>query len=213
MSILLVFALSTVTHANTIHVQQLHPAKLPIQAERTAELNTIPTALAGKDGYIGEKQDPLPYNKSSNQSTSLKLARSTVASLANSTTPTVIPILALLYSGASGSKSCRGTLLRSLNLPHPVSQHKQGACYDLPSNARCGLFISDKLDHCEADLFHTLGCLKTSQSYVNTVVFMPEVRPVRALWRSMLVRCGVEASDGVVLDPAVLEDLGIKTGS
>lgn len=46
-------------------------------------------------------------------------------------------------------------------------------------------------------------CLNTTRTYVNTVVFMPEERPVRALW-SILVQCGVEVPDASLIDPGIL---------
>lgn len=208
--IVVVFAVSTTLRADTSELHPLSRAKLPIQLDPTAESSTIPLSMSEKDGYIGEKQDTLPQNKTPNQNSILAPASSTIQSSASAATSSAIPILALLYSGASGPKRCRGTLITSLNLPQPASQHRQGACYDLPSNARCGLFISDRQDHCQADLFNSLGCLNTSQTYVNTVVFMPEIRPVGALWRSMRVRCGVQAPEGVLLDPGVLQNLGIE---
>lgn len=47
---------------------------------------------------------------------------------------------------------------------------------------------------------------------MNTVVFMPEERAVGALWRSMFVRCGVEAKEVGMLDPAILGGLLKKPG-
>lgn len=38
---------------------------------------------------------------------------------------------------------------------------------------------------------------------MNTVVFMPELRPVGALWRSMEVRCGIEVKEVAPIDPSV----------
>lgn len=49
-------------------------------------------------------------------------------------------------------------------------------------------------------------CLNTTKTYVNTVVFMPEERPVGALWRSMYVKCGVEVPEAKMLDPGILGD-------
>jgi hypothetical protein len=48
-------------------------------------------------------------------------------------------------------------------------------------------------------------------TYVNTVVFMPEERPVGALWNSMWVKCGVETPEASLIDPAILGGL-IKPG-
>jgi len=49
-------------------------------------------------------------------------------------------------------------------------------------------------------------CYNTTRTYVNTVVFMPEERPVGALWSSMWVKCGVEVPEAKMLDPSVLGD-------
>lgn len=79
--------------------------------------------------------------------------------------------------------------------------------------ARCGVFFAGKDDHCEAQLFNAAQCLNTTQTYVNTVVFMPEERTVGAYWRSMWVRCGVEAPDAKLLDPSLLSGLLKKPGN
>ncbi|KAF2472401.1 uncharacterized protein BDR25DRAFT_324312 [Lindgomyces ingoldianus] len=122
------------------------------------------------------------------------------------------PILALSYTGSGGPKHCRGELIHELRIPPPASAHKNGSCVDLPTMARCGVFFAGKDDNCEAELFNMPGCLNTTRSYVNTVVFMPEERVVGALWKSMWVRCGIDAPEAGLLDPSVLGDLLVKPG-
>lgn len=118
-----------------------------------------------------------------------------------------LPILALSYAGSSGPKHCRGDLLLKLSLPAPPATNTTGTCIDLPSAARCGVFFADKEAGCETDLFNVEGCINTTSTYVNTVVFMPEERAVGAYWRSMMVRCGVKAPEASLLDPALLSGL------
>ncbi|EUC42529.1 hypothetical protein COCMIDRAFT_39423 [Bipolaris oryzae ATCC 44560] len=115
-----------------------------------------------------------------------------------------LPILALTYSGSGGPKHCRGKLLKKSYFPPPLEKWKNGTCINLPGEARCGVFFSNKGDNCEAQLFNEGDCLNTTSTYINTVVFMPEERPVGALWRSMFVRCGVEVPETKMLDPSIL---------
>ncbi|KAJ6199812.1 hypothetical protein J3E72DRAFT_393303 [Bipolaris maydis] len=115
-----------------------------------------------------------------------------------------IPILALTYSGSGGPKHCRGKLLKKSYFPPPLERWKNGTCINLPSEARCGVFFSNKGDNCEAALFNEGDCLNTTSTYINTVVFMPEERAVGALWKSMWVRCGVEVPETKMLDPSIL---------
>jgi hypothetical protein len=115
-----------------------------------------------------------------------------------------IPIVALSYSGSGGPKHCRGELLQEQSFPPPLEQWKNGTCINLLSEARCGVFFSSKGDNCEAQLFNTRDCYNTSRTYVNTVVFMPEERPVGALWSSMWVKCGVDVPEAKMLDPSIL---------
>lgn len=117
-----------------------------------------------------------------------------------------LPIVALSYSGSGGPKHCRGNLISQMRFPPPLSTWKNGTCVNLPNEARCGLFISSKGDNCEAQLFNMPDCYNTTRTYVNTVVFMPEERPVGALWSSMWVKCGVEVPEAKMLDPSVLGD-------
>ncbi|KAL5113399.1 hypothetical protein ACEQ8H_008722 [Pleosporales sp. CAS-2024a] len=118
-----------------------------------------------------------------------------------------LPIVALSYSGSGGPKHCRGRVIQQMRFPPPLSQWKNGTCVNLPTEARCGIFVSSKGDNCEAQLFSVPDCLNTTSSYVNTVVFMPEERPAGALWRSMFVKCGVHVPDAKLLDPSLLGDM------
>ncbi|KAH7381243.1 hypothetical protein DE146DRAFT_279599 [Phaeosphaeria sp. MPI-PUGE-AT-0046c] len=115
-----------------------------------------------------------------------------------------LPVVALSYSGAGGPKHCRGRVIQQMRFELPLERWKNGTCVDLPSEARCGIFVSSKGDNCEAQLFNMPNCLNTTKTFVNTVVFMPEERPVGALWSSMWVRCGVEVPEAKMIDPAVL---------
>ncbi|PSN75259.1 hypothetical protein BS50DRAFT_512848 [Corynespora cassiicola Philippines] len=123
-----------------------------------------------------------------------------------------VPILALSYESSGGPKHCRGELLQKISFSHPAKKWKNGTCVDLPNDARCGVFYAGKDDNCEAQLFNMPRCYNTSETYVNTVVFMPEERAVGALWRSMYVRCGVEAPEAGILDPSILGALLNKPG-
>ncbi|KAF2870030.1 hypothetical protein BDV95DRAFT_574920 [Massariosphaeria phaeospora] len=120
--------------------------------------------------------------------------------------PPASPILALTYDGPSGPKHCRGALLKNTVFPPPAAQYINGTCIDLPRDARCGVFLAGKGAGCEAQLFNMPACANTTRTFVNTVVFMPEERTVGALWRSMWVRCGIEAKEVAMLDPAILGD-------
>ena len=73
-------------------------------------------------------------------------------------------------------------------------------------------FFADKGDNCEAHLFNMPDCFNSSRTYVNTVVFMPEERPVGGVWNSMLVRCGVDVPPPKILDPSILGDALKKPG-
>ncbi|KAL6709801.1 hypothetical protein ACN47E_000586 [Coniothyrium glycines] len=115
-----------------------------------------------------------------------------------------MPIVALSYAGSGGPKHCRGALVQQKVFAPPLDDWKNGTCINLPSEARCGVFFAGKNDNCEAHLFNMANCYNTSRTYVNTVVFMPEERPVGALWSSMFVRCGVAVPDVKMLDPSIL---------
>ncbi|KAF2756500.1 hypothetical protein EJ05DRAFT_477636 [Pseudovirgaria hyperparasitica] len=108
-----------------------------------------------------------------------------------------IPITALVFDRAPGPKSCRGTLVSSITLTRPSSQHRNGTCYDMHHAAQCGVFVANKADACEARLYSMSGCPETLQeAYVTTVVFGPDRTARGGLWVSILVRCGVEIDEG-----------------
>ncbi|KAI8931614.1 hypothetical protein NX059_011266 [Plenodomus lindquistii] len=147
-----------------------------------------PSASWSADGVLGPKPTPSPS-----------------AIPAPRPPPTLqMPILALTYSGSGGPKHCRGELIEKTLFPPPLGQWKNGTCINLPNEARCGVFFSNKGDNCEAQLFNMANCYNTSRTYVNTVVFMPEERAVGALWSSMFVKCGVEVPEAKMLDPSIL---------
>ncbi|KAF2250386.1 hypothetical protein BU26DRAFT_424670 [Trematosphaeria pertusa] len=154
-----------------------------------------PTPSAVDEGYIGPVESPQTPGPTPRPPPSPQF-----------------PILALSYAGDGGPKHCRGELVQKLSLPPPASSWKSGTCVDLPADARCGVFFAGKDDNCEAQLFNMAGCYNTTETYVNTVVFMPEERAVGAIWRSMYVRCGVDAPAPALIDPAVLGGLLKKPG-
>lgn len=162
-----------------------------------------PTITRTDEGMIGDQETPAPTSSVDEgyiepDPTSHPVARPTPQLVAQ------IPILALSYSGSGGPKHCRGSLLQKISFARPVEQWKNGSCINLPGDARCGVFYSEKGDNCEAQLFSEADCYNTTTTYVNTVVFMPEERPVGALWRSMFVKCGIDVPEAKMLDPAIL---------
>ncbi|KZM27453.1 hypothetical protein ST47_g1410 [Ascochyta rabiei] len=162
------------------------------ESERKALNGTTPAMPQTDEGMIGDQETPAPSPPPP---------------------PPALQILALSYSGSGGPKHCRGSLLQKTAFERPAAQWKDGSCINLPGDARCGVFYAEKGDNCEAQLFNEADCSNTSMSYVNTVVFMPEERPVGALWRSMWVKCGVDVPEAVMLDPAILGGaLGKKPG-
>jgi hypothetical protein len=185
-------------HPETIHIS--------LDASRTP----IPTASIDGEGMIGETKTSQPVQTSNDEGFIGQPSSSITPSptLAPPPPPALqVPILALSYAGSGGPKHCRGDLLQKLSLPPPPTTNTTGTCIDLPSAARCGVFFAGKEAACEADLFNMEGCVNTTSSYVNTVVFMPEERTVGAYWRSMMVRCGVEAPEASLLDPSLLSGL------
>ncbi|KAF1998511.1 hypothetical protein P154DRAFT_546808 [Amniculicola lignicola CBS 123094] len=171
------------------------PAPTPIDEGVIGnELPSESISTSIDEGYIGPLQTliPAPYQ----------------APAANGP----LPILALSYTGSGGPKHCRGSLIQKLNVPPPASDWTNGTCVDLSSEANCGVFIANKDDHCEAQLFNMAGCYNTTRTYVNTVVFMPEERPVGARWSSMFVRCGIVVSEAGLIDPNILGELLVKPG-
>jgi hypothetical protein len=115
-----------------------------------------------------------------------------------------IPIVAMSYSGDGGPKHCRGELLQKYSLPRPAKNWRNGTCVDLPMHAHCGVFYSAKGDNCEAQLFSMERCYNTTETYINTVVFRPEERPVGAVWKSMYIRCGIDVPEPALIDPSIL---------
>jgi hypothetical protein len=179
----------------------------------TYAITLTPTpALTTDDGMIGETKTPAPTPTEDDPGYIGPIeSEAPVAPPPRPLTPQ-FPILALSYSGSGGPKHCRGELIQKLAVPQPASSWKNGTCVDLPADARCGVFFAGKDDNCEAQLFNMPNCYNTSRTYVNTVVFMPEERPVGAMWRSMFVRCGIEAPDAGLIDPAILNGLLKKPG-
>ncbi|KAF2838556.1 hypothetical protein M501DRAFT_1016649 [Patellaria atrata CBS 101060] len=119
--------------------------------------------------------------------------------------PSPLPIIAPLHTGTAGSKSCHGPSLPPLSLSPPGIQHTKPVCYTLPATAECGIFVANKDDRCEARLYSVSNCGGPEQEeegpwYQNTAVFMPEIRPVGGMWRSVSVRCGVvkDVDTGVI---------------
>ncbi|PVH95655.1 hypothetical protein DM02DRAFT_731710 [Periconia macrospinosa] len=169
-----------------------------------SQSTVVPTA--SDEGMIGATPTSRPTQSSMDEYIGPK----------ESATPTPIPapppvpqtpILALSYAGSGGPKHCRGELLQKLEIPQPASNWINGTCVDVPGDAQCGVFFGAKDAACEAQLFNMPACLNTTMTYVNTVVFMPEERPIGARWRSMFVRCGVVAPEAGLIDPAILGGL------
>jgi hypothetical protein len=168
-------------------------------------VTAVPTAMTETlEGMIG--MTPTPQSSASWSAEGVLGPRPTP-------TPSAVPIVALTYSGSGGPKHCRGKLLQKNLFPPPIDKWKNGTCINLPSEARCGLFFSNKGDNCEAQLFNEADCYNTTRTYVNTVVFMPEERAVGALWSSMFVRCGVDVPEAKMLDPSILGGALKKPGS
>jgi hypothetical protein len=165
---------------------------------------TTPMTMT-QEGLIGFDQTPTPSASSSTPSQA-----PAKPSPAPPKAPQM-PILAMSFSGSGGPKHCRGQMIHKMKVAPPAANWKEGACINLPSQARCGVFFAGKDDHCEAQLFNSDNCRNNSMTYVNTVVFMPEERPVGALWNSMWVKCGVETPEASLIDPAILGGL-IKPG-
>jgi len=173
----------------------------------TYAITLTPTpAMTTEEGMIGDTKTPAPTPTEDPGYIGPIESETPVAPPPRPATPQ-LPILALSYSGSGGPKHCRGELLQKLTIPQPASAWKAGTCVDLPADARCGVFFAGKDDNCEAQLFTMPNCYNTSRTYINTVVFMPEERTVGAMWRSMFVRCGVEAPDAGLIDPAILNGL------
>jgi hypothetical protein len=170
---------------------------------------TATSRMSTDEGMIGQTPTPEPSATSIDEGYIGPIETSTSeAPLPTPQTPSSqFPILALSYSGDGGPKHCRGDLLQKMHFPPPASTYKNGTCIDLPAMASCGVFFAGKDDNCEAQLFNMNGCMNTTETFVNTVVFMPEERAVGALWRSMYVRCGIDAPEAAILDPDLLSGL------
>jgi hypothetical protein len=172
-----------------------------------------PTMIASDEGMIGVTANAQP---------TASVDEGFIGDTTGSATPTPsarpqppppqVPIVAMSYAGDGGPKHCRGQLLQKLNLPRPASSWLNGTCIDLPDHARCGVFYSAKGDNCEAQLFTIDGCHNTKETYVNTVVFMPEERPVGAMWKSMFIRCGLDVPEPALIDPSILGGMLKKPG-
>ncbi|KAH9234758.1 hypothetical protein K456DRAFT_52910 [Colletotrichum gloeosporioides 23] len=104
-----------------------------------------------------------------------------------------IPITVQLYGSSPGVKTCRsGAQLVDMELPKTASKMAQfternGQCYDLPGTAQCGVFMANKADGCEAQLFRGYKC----EGFTNVAVFQDELRPVGGFFKSMAIKCGV----------------------
>ncbi|KAI1638254.1 hypothetical protein F4809DRAFT_266043 [Biscogniauxia mediterranea] len=101
----------------------------------------------------------------------------------------VVPISAILFSGAPGPKDCRGSALMRVSLAKPGAQHAQPRCYNVPAGsvAQCALFTANQDDGCQARLFAEPDCL----TFANLAVFTPEKKPMGGVVRSVEIRCGV----------------------
>lgn len=179
-----------------------------VAADKTATwiITGRPTIMASDEGMIGATATAQPTTS---------VGEGFIGNTAGTSKPTPsarprpppapqVPIVAMSYAGDGGPKHCRGQLLQKLNLPRPAKSWLNGTCVDLPAHARCGVFYSAKGDNCEAQLFTMADCYNTTETYVNTVVFMPEERPVGAMWKSMFIRCGLDVPEPALIDPSIL---------
>lgn len=174
-----------------------------------------PTRIASDEGMIGATATPQPTPTSIDEGFIGQTTGSTKPKPSARPRPPPapqVPIVAMSYAGDGGPKHCRGELLQRLDLPRPASRWLNGTCVDLPAHARCGVFYSAKGDNCEAKLFTVEGCFNTKETYINTVVFMPEERPVGAVWKSMFIRCGIDAPEPALIDPSILGGMLKKPG-
>ncbi|KAK7992822.1 hypothetical protein PG996_012153 [Apiospora saccharicola] len=112
-----------------------------------------------------------------------------------------IPITALLYAGSPGPKQCRGSPMMKIPMERPVSNTTAPQCYNIPRlPANCGTFMAEKEDGCEARVFADWNC----EEFENLVVFMPELRTVGGIIRSVEIRCGVVAVEPAPLNMGAL---------
>jgi hypothetical protein len=179
-------------HGSTLYISGVKTVTMSPDEGMIGQTPTPRPTQSQDDGFIGDKSTstpiPIPTPRPPQPAKQM-------------------PILVFSYTRSGGPKHCRGELVQKLRIPPPASAWKNGTCVDLHAEAQCGVFVAGKDDNCEAQLFNMPGCLNTTMTYVNTVVFMPEERTVGALWTSMFIRCGVDAPDAGLLDPAILKGL------
>ncbi|KIW04350.1 uncharacterized protein PV09_04639 [Verruconis gallopava] len=173
------------------------PSNASVQASSAA--THAPTHTTGlEQGLIGSPSNTTAANATATAQVSVSMPSSSRRPESD------LSIILEAYAGSAGPKRCRGQVLKKLIIPHPVSQWRSGVCVNLSDQAQCGIFYAGKEDNCEARLFNIEGCEDTTDTYVNTVVFMPEVRAVGSLWRSMFIRCGIDVPEVGQLDPSIL---------
>ncbi|KAJ4415235.1 hypothetical protein N0V82_007472 [Gnomoniopsis sp. IMI 355080] len=106
-----------------------------------------------------------------------------------------VPIRATFYSGSEGPKSCRGHAMAVIDMPKAqgLSVPTARQCYNFPGlqSSGCAVFMANKIDGCEARVFAETNC----RVYMNSMAFMPEMRPVGGHWRSVSVQCGIPEPD------------------
>ncbi|KAI1504736.1 hypothetical protein F5X99DRAFT_405736 [Biscogniauxia marginata] len=126
----------------------------------------------------------------------------------------LVPISAVLYSGAPGPKDCRGHAVMRVGLPKPGAQHASPQCYNLPAGvtaAQCAIFTANQDDGCQARMFNEPGCL----TFMNVAVFTPEKKVMGGVVRSIEITCGVVSEappplnlPGMVLPPGAQQAFG-----
>ncbi|KAK4221038.1 hypothetical protein QBC38DRAFT_149867 [Podospora fimiseda] len=125
---------------------------------------------------------------------------------ANDTVPPDLPITATIFSGVPGPSKCRGKVVLRLEISPPTTNETgqiQGErkCWNMLQPVGCGNFVASKQAGCEARLFSEPNC----QMYLNTAVFIPELRAVGGWWRSMDVKCGIPPPDPETLGEPPLQ--------
>lgn len=118
----------------------------------------------------------------------------------------LIPIQATFFSGSEGPKNCRGHPIALIDLPKPQGLTTPTAkqCYNFPGlqTSGCAIFMANKIDGCQASVFAETNC----RTYMNTMAFMPEERPVGGNWRSVSVQCGLPEPDPATLGKPPMMD-------
>lgn len=118
----------------------------------------------------------------------------------------LVPIQATFFSGSEGPKACRGHPIALIDLPKPVGLSTPTAkqCYNFPrqQTSGCAVFMANKIDGCQASVFAETNC----RTYMNTMAFMPEERPVGGNWRSVSVQCGMPEPDPATLGKPPMMD-------